>query len=319
MSLIPKNIYKTAPSLHPKLKKLYLNTELQNPGWKIKFYNDKDCINFLKNEFSKDNLDLRKKVLKSYNKLIPSAYKADLWRLCVIYEYGGVYSDASQIFKIPIDQIIDTTKEFCIIKDRDGKKQGAGANANLQGLQIALFSSVKKHPFLLKYIENINMNVTNLNYRMSSLDVTGPHAAYRVAKENNFLNKIKIVGQQMAINIYINNDGKEIVKKANFHRDVVYGGRRDQHYDSLWRKKKIYNISNENKSQKKINTPLVKKQTNINENKSQKKINFFFKKQTIIKKKNKIRRINNLNYNKNNKLIGYDDSTNHLFSYLKRK
>ena len=29
MSVIPKNIYKTAPSLHPKLKKLYLNTELQ--------------------------------------------------------------------------------------------------------------------------------------------------------------------------------------------------------------------------------------------------------------------------------------------------
>ena len=46
MSLIPKNIYRTAPFLHPKLKKLYLNTELQNPGWKIKFYNDKDCINF---------------------------------------------------------------------------------------------------------------------------------------------------------------------------------------------------------------------------------------------------------------------------------
>ena len=62
MSLIPKNIYKTAPYLHQKLKKLYLNTEIQNPGWKIKFYNDKDCIKFLENEFSKDNLDLRKNV-----------------------------------------------------------------------------------------------------------------------------------------------------------------------------------------------------------------------------------------------------------------
>ena len=29
-----------------------------------------------------------------------------------------------------------------------------------KGLQIALFSSVKKHPFLLKYIEEIiNMNI----------------------------------------------------------------------------------------------------------------------------------------------------------------
>jgi len=315
MSIIPKNIYRTAPSLHPKLKKLYLNTEIQNPGWKIKFYNDKDCIHFLENEFSKDNLDLRKKVLKSYNKLIPSAYKADLWRLCVIYEYGGVYSDASQIFKIPIDQIIDTTKEFCIIKDRDGNKQGKGAKANLQGLQIALFSSVKKHPFLLKYIEHINMNVTNLNYGKSSLDITGPHAAYRVAKENNFLNNIKILGQQITHDSYINNNGKEIIKKAKFHLDVVYGGRRAQHYDPLWRKKKIYKIDDENKSQQKekINSPLIKNQSNFKKNTA------LNKKQTIIKKKNKIRRINNLNYNKNNKLIGYDDSSNYLFSFLKRK
>jgi len=62
MSLIPKNIYKTDPFLHPKLKKLYLNTELENPGWKIKFYNDNDCIDFLNNEFSNDNLDLKKSI-----------------------------------------------------------------------------------------------------------------------------------------------------------------------------------------------------------------------------------------------------------------
>lgn len=302
MSVIPKNIYKTAPFLHPKLKKLYLDTEIQNPDWKIKFYNDKDCIHFLENEFSKDNLDLKKNVLNSYNKLIPSAYKADLWRLCVIYEYGGVYSDASQIFKIPIDQIIDTTKEFCIIKDRDGKKQGGGAKANLYGLQIALFSSVKKHPFLLKYIENINMNVHKLAYGKSSLHVTGPHLAYEVANKNKFLDKIKIVGQQVSNNAYINNDGKEIVQKAKYHRDIVYGDNlRFKHYDKLWRERKIYNISNENKSPKK------------------KKIKHLIKKQIITKKKTKIRRINNLNFNKNNKLIGFDDSTNHLFSYLKRK
>ena len=299
MSLIPKNIYKTAPYLHQKLKKLYLNTEIQNPGWKIKFYNDKDCIKFLENEFSKDNLDLRKNVLKSYNKLIPSAYKADLWRLCVIYEYGGVYSDASQIFKIPIDQIIDTKKEFCIIKDKTFN--------NYQGLQIALFSSVKRHPFLLKYIEEIINNVRNRKYGVSCLHVTGPGLAYDVANKYEFLDKLKIIGRMgNSKNCkYLNNDRKEIVIKADFHKNVVYRENPHLHYGPLWRKKKIYNISNENPEPAPAPAPAKSQQ---------KEINIFHKKQTIIKKKNKIKKINNLNYNKNNMLIG-NDSRNYSFSY----
>ena len=305
MSLIPKNIYKTAPFLHPKLNKLYLNTELENPGWKIKFYNDKDCITFLENEFSNDNLDLKKKVLTSYNKLIPSAYKADLWRLCVIYEYGGVYSDASQIFKMPLDKIIDTTKEFCIIKDRPGIEQGGGAKANLNGLQIALFSSVKKHPDLLKYIENINMNVHKLAYGQSTLHVTGPHLAYEVANKYNFLDKIKIIGCQSSNIGYTNNDGIVIVQKATFHRNIVYGDSLQyKHYDKLWRERKIFNISDENKknkSEQKKKNPVLPR---------------LVKKRPIIK--NKIRK-NNLYHNKNNKnnknnnLSGFDSSRNIFF------
>ena len=247
MSLIPKYIYKTAPFLHPKLNKLYINTEINNPGWKIKFYNDNDCINFLKNEFSNNNLDLKKNVLNSYNKLIPTAYKADLWRLCVIYEYGGVYSDASQIFKMPLDKIIDTTKEFCIIKDKTYKIK----EKKNHGLQIALFSSVKKHPFLLKYIENINMNVQKLAYGTSTLHVTGPHLAYEVANKYNFLDKIKIIGYQNSDSQYINNNGKVILEKAKFHKNIVYGNNFQYgHYDKLWRERKIFNISDENKKYK---------------------------------------------------------------------
>jgi mannosyltransferase OCH1-like enzyme len=254
MSLIPKNIYKTAPFLHPKLEKLYLNTESENPDWKIKFYNDKDCINFLENEFSKDNLELKKNVLNSYNKLIPSAYKADLWRLCVIYEYGGVYSDASQIFKIPIDEIIDTTKEFCIIKDKTYSRK--------QGLQIGLFSSIKKHPFLLKYIEEINNNVQNRTYGVNCLHVTGPGLAYDVANKYKFLDKLTIIGKQYGGNGYVNEDEIQIVQKSEFHLDVVYNEGRNQHYSHLWKYGKIYKIDDKNKSQKK-NTALNKKQTII--------------------------------------------------------
>ena len=41
---------------------------------------------FIKSHFSK-------RVLYAYDKLIPGAFKADLWRYCIIYINGGIYID----------------------------------------------------------------------------------------------------------------------------------------------------------------------------------------------------------------------------------
>jgi hypothetical protein len=49
-------------------------------------FNDADCRAFIINEYPPD-------VLTAYDRLIPTAFKADLWRYCVLYKYGGVYLD----------------------------------------------------------------------------------------------------------------------------------------------------------------------------------------------------------------------------------
>ena len=85
--MIPKFIYKTAPSLNPEIKEINDLLEKQNKGWKVKFYDDDQCLNFLINDFQNNNINFKKNVIIAYNKLIPGAYKADLWRLCIIYEY----------------------------------------------------------------------------------------------------------------------------------------------------------------------------------------------------------------------------------------
>ncbi len=48
---------------------------------------DSDCRSFIAREYPPD-------VLMAYDRLIPTAFKADLWRYCVLYKYGGVYLDA---------------------------------------------------------------------------------------------------------------------------------------------------------------------------------------------------------------------------------
>ena len=49
-------------------------------------FNDADCREFIAREYPPD-------VLMAYDLLIPTAFKADLWRYCVLYKYGGVYLD----------------------------------------------------------------------------------------------------------------------------------------------------------------------------------------------------------------------------------
>lgn len=48
-------------------------------------YDDNDCNQYIS---QLDNNDYLKVI---YHQLIPGAYKADLWRLLVLYEYGGIY------------------------------------------------------------------------------------------------------------------------------------------------------------------------------------------------------------------------------------
>ena len=47
-------------------------------------FHDAECRAFISREFPDD-------VLYAYDHLIPTAFKADLWRYCVLYKYGGVF------------------------------------------------------------------------------------------------------------------------------------------------------------------------------------------------------------------------------------
>lgn len=95
---IDKNIlqtyYKTPPSLIKE------NLEKRNPGWKYHFFNDEKCREFLEKEYSpfvKDKFD-------SFSN---GAHKADLFRLCWIYRYGGAYVDVDADITQNFDNILD--------------------------------------------------------------------------------------------------------------------------------------------------------------------------------------------------------------------
>ena len=53
--------------------------------WWIRINNQK-AFDWVKNNFESD-------VLYAYDSLIPSSYKSDLFRYCILYKYGGIYLD----------------------------------------------------------------------------------------------------------------------------------------------------------------------------------------------------------------------------------
>ena len=87
-TVIPLNIYQTwhTKDLPKFMKKTVDNIIKNNPAFKHYLFDDNDCRNFIK-----DNFDVT--VLNAFDSLIPGAYKADLWRYCVLYKNGGIYLD----------------------------------------------------------------------------------------------------------------------------------------------------------------------------------------------------------------------------------
>ena len=84
--IIPNVLYMTCKDKKELPEYVVKNWKLLNPDLKIKICDDKECIKFLAKKFSSEHA-------KIFKKLKHGPYKADFWRLCVLYYYGGYYSD----------------------------------------------------------------------------------------------------------------------------------------------------------------------------------------------------------------------------------
>ena len=112
---IPYNLFQTfkTKDISPALQAFLDSWKEQNPEYTYKFYDDDMCDKFMK-EF-----DLR--AWKAYHRIIPGAFKADLWRYCVLYKYGGVYADVDTVCLGKIDNFLNEKTEFVAPIDLDDK------------------------------------------------------------------------------------------------------------------------------------------------------------------------------------------------------
>lgn len=100
---IPKTIYITYKNKN--IQHVINNWKKLNPGYDVKLYDDKDCLDFLQKEFGKEYCNL-------FNFLKDGPIKSDFWRCCILYKYGGVYADADIEPLIGIDTFIEKNISF---------------------------------------------------------------------------------------------------------------------------------------------------------------------------------------------------------------
>lgn len=220
-SIIPLNLFQTWHTLNlpPKMKENVDLLKSQNPEFTHYLYDDDMCREFIKQHFDED-------VLYTFNKLKPGAYKADLWRYCVLYVHGGIYLDIK--YRCVNDfKLIELTNKEYYVKDRP---------RIINGIYQALMVHLPHNSILLKAIHTIvDYCKHNMYTEITPLCVTGPGLLYHLMKHDDFLSlELENIGD-----IIIKNN-KHILEYYKEYRIEQTNTQKTSHYDSMWRSKDVY-------------------------------------------------------------------------------
>lgn len=165
---IPRVIYQTnsrneVPDLMAKSIDLLCE---RNPSYDYQYFDDSSARNFIAITYPRE-------VLEAYDTLVPGAYKADLFRYCLLYEKGGVYLDTG-FHPVGGSQLhpVDTKKLDDIILPND---TFLSAEDNFTGrIYNAFLCVTPKHPILKEAIELAVARISKREYTGSDLGITGP-------------------------------------------------------------------------------------------------------------------------------------------------
>ena len=124
-------------------------------GWEYHFYDDETAGDFLGTHFPPE-------VREAYESITPGAFKADLFRYCVLLIRGGVYADMDVLLETNLDDAVSDDVGFMTPIDEPGSEVGRRSC-----LWNGLIASAPGHPYLARTIQIV---VNNIRNRYTSVD-----------------------------------------------------------------------------------------------------------------------------------------------------
>jgi len=215
--------------LPPIMQKNYDTLKDQNPTIQFHLYNEPMCREFIETHFEKDVLD-------AYDKLVPSSYKSDLWRYCILYKHGGIYLD---IKYTSIDRF--SLAELCY-NEQFVLDSSNYWEENQYGIYTAFIIAKPENPILKQCIREIVNNTREELYGWNALYPTGPG----LLGKQYFYNDLKQnVDKHRDVRLFfINNQivyqNRPILKAYDGYRNEQNIYQNNFHYSVLWNQTAIY-------------------------------------------------------------------------------
>jgi len=130
----------------------------KNPDSEYLFFDAEMRREFIKTHFSP-------KVLAAYDSLNLGAFRADIFRLCALYQLGGIYLDLKKIAQVPFSA--EDKPLFCV--DRPGHM-----------IYNSVIAAPAQSPVIFYVLDGIATNVLEKRVARNCLDMTGPMAIGRL-------------------------------------------------------------------------------------------------------------------------------------------
>ena len=155
----------------------------RTPGFEHRLFDDDDCRNFIADNFPSD-------VLIAYDSIVPGAFKADMWRYCVLFINGGVYMDIKLNFSAntqpqtllsrehyPLDVPLQPPKEYSLFYNPGRNKP------RVCGIYQGLLVCQQRSPILAAAIDGCVSNIKARYYGANPLSITGPCFLYDIIRQ----------------------------------------------------------------------------------------------------------------------------------------
>jgi mannosyltransferase OCH1-like enzyme len=211
-----------------KMKENIERVKSKNPEFEYYLFDDEDCRRFIGEYFEND-------VLKAYDKIIPGAFKADLWRYCVLYINGGVYLDI-KYSNVGDFNLIELTNDEYFVPDI---KESGG------GVYNAFMVCKPGNKILKEAIRRVVENAKNEYYGDSVFLPTGPlllRSCFNKADiEKMEKNGLNVCRHNENTSVCLHGNPIMVVYDEYYKEDIKKTNQK--HYNDMWNKRNIYDKS----------------------------------------------------------------------------
>lgn len=223
---IPLHIYQTwhSKDLPQGMRTCVDNLKAANPEFEHHLYSDEECRQFISDNFAPE-------VREAYDALIPGAYRADLWRYCVLYTNGGIYLDI-KYYNVPPFKLAELTDKEYFAKDIE--QSGSG-------IYQAIMACKPGNPKLKGAIDAIARHAKEKYYGDGIFDVTGPTLLRRFFTDEEWERCEITLGEEGCPDkTCIYKDGRPIMSIYGEYREEQKKNANEPKYYDLWKDRKIW-------------------------------------------------------------------------------